>query len=73
MVIKPTYRFKDIAGVLKLYSLLKHNDSTPIDSLVESLRNLFKNINANPPCPKLNNDIMFFFKNIQKLFEDIYK
>lgn len=73
LAIKPTYRFKDIAGVLKLYKLLKYYSSISNDSLVDSLRELLKNVNNKPPFPKLHNDLMFFFKNIQKLFEDIYK
>lgn len=72
LVIRPTYRFKDIAGVLKLYKLLKYSPSTS-DELVNSLRYLLKSVNNNPPFPKLNNDLMFFFKNTQKIFEDIYK
>lgn len=71
--IRPTYRFKDIAGVLKLYKLLKHSPSSSTDSLVDSLRSLLKRVNNNPPCPRTNNDVMFFFRNIHKLFEDIYK
>ncbi|MGE7925736.1 Abi family protein [Viridibacillus arvi] len=70
--IIPTYRFKDIAGVLKLYKLLRYNPSASKDPIVESLRNLLKRINNNPPCPKTNNDVMFFFKYTQKLFEDIF-
>jgi len=73
LAIRPTYRFKDIAGVLKLYKLLKHGYSTSEDPLVVSLRNLLENVKNNPPCPKLNNDIVFFFENIHKLFKDIYK
>lgn len=70
--IRPTYRFKDIAGVLKLYKLIKYSNS-PSDSLVNALKNLLMNINNTPPFSEENNDIIFFFKNLQKLFNDIYK
>ncbi|GED65613.1 Abi family protein [Lysinibacillus fusiformis] len=73
LAIRPTYRFKDIAGVLKLYKLLKYNPSSTPDTLIDSLGNLLKTVNNEPPFPKLNNDLMFFFRNIQKLYEYIYK
>lgn len=72
-VIIPTYRFKDIAGVLKLYKLIKFSTSPSEDSLVNSLKSLLINIHDNPPFSEKNNDLMFFFKNLQKLFDDIYK
>lgn len=69
--IKPTYRFKDIAGVLKLYQLLIVSSSSSHDSLIDSLRDLLNGIIKNPPCPRLNNDVMTFFTNLHKLFINI--
>ncbi|QFG01294.1 Abi family protein (plasmid) [Psychrobacillus glaciei] len=73
LAVKPTYRFKDIAAVLKLYKLLRVSPTSSIDPIIDSLRNLLDSINNKPPCPKLNNDVMTFFTNLQKLFVDIYK
>jgi len=71
--IKPTYRFKDIAGVLKLYKILRINRKSSQDPIIDLLRTLLSEINDTPPCPKINNDVMTFFINLQKIFKDIYK
>lgn len=73
LAIKPTYRFKDIAGVLKLYKLLRVSPSSSIDPIIDSLKTLLDGVNSNPPCPKLNNDVMTFFINLQKIFVNIFK
>lgn len=73
LAIKPTYRFKDIAAILKLYKLLRVSPTSSIDPIIDSLSDLLDNINNKPPCPKLNNDVMTFFTNLQKLFVNIYK
>jgi abortive infection bacteriophage resistance protein len=73
LAIKPTYRFKDIAGVLKLYKLLRVSPTSSKDPIIDSLENFLDGVYDNPPCPKLNNDVMTFFINLQKIFANIYK
>lgn len=73
LAVKPTYRFRDIASVLKLYNLLRITPTSSNDSIVNSLESLLNTINTKPPFPKLNNDMNLFFLNLRKLFIDIYK
>jgi len=71
--IQFTHRFKDIASTFKLYKILREDANASNDPMIGALDALFKKIKTDSLFPTTNNDVAFFFTNLQKIYDDIYK